>query len=144
MDSVKDIKERFKDKIIEWYEHSPQRIYVTVDRKDLVEVARYLFFEAKARFAIASGVDTRQGVEILYHFSLDKEGGKIVSLKVLLPREDLKVESLAPHIKATNWIEREMAELLGVEFLHHPDMRRLLLPEDWPEDKYPLRRDYRG
>jgi Ni,Fe-hydrogenase III component G len=41
-----------------------------------------------------------------------------------------------------NWIEREMNELLGIEFEGHPDMRRLLLAKEWPEGVYPLRTDY--
>lgn len=140
-DSIKEFKEKFKAKIKNWHEHSPQRIYVNIDKNNLVEMAKYLFYEKKARFQIATGIDTRKGIEILYHFSLDKEGGKILTLKVTLDKKDLKVESLAPHIKATNWIEREIAELLGVKFVNHPDMRRLLLSEDWPKGKYPLRRD---
>ena len=41
-----------------------------------------------------------------------------------------------------NWIEREISELLGIKFKNHPDMRRLLLSDEWPEGVYPLRRDY--
>ena len=54
------------------------------------------------------------------------------------------VESLAGSCKATEWIEREMAELLGITFRNHPDMRHLLLADDWPEGRYPLRRADRG
>jgi NADH:ubiquinone oxidoreductase subunit C len=45
---------------------------------------------------------------------------------------------------AAEWIEREMWELLGIRFRNHPDLRHLLLSDDWPEGKYPLRRDYRA
>jgi len=41
-----------------------------------------------------------------------------------------------------NWIEREMRELLGITFEGHPDPRRLLLPDNWPDGVYPLRQDY--
>ena len=41
------------------------------------------------------------------------------------------------------WIEREIHEILGINFKGHPDMRKLLLPEGWPEGVYPLRRDYK-
>jgi NADH-quinone oxidoreductase subunit C len=43
---------------------------------------------------------------------------------------------------AAEWIEREMWELLGIKFLGHPDLRHLLLSDDWPEDNFPLRRNH--
>ena len=45
---------------------------------------------------------------------------------------------------AAEWIEREMWELLGIDFKNHPDMRHLLLDDDWPEGNYPLRRSVRA
>jgi Ni,Fe-hydrogenase III component G len=88
-----------------------------------------------------SGVDTPRGViEVLYHFDFFQLP-QVFTLRVIVPKSDLRVESLAPYIKGTEWIEREVNELLGVEFINHPDMRHLLLPDDWPEGNYPLRRD---
>ncbi|MCK4504279.1 MAG: NADH-quinone oxidoreductase subunit C, partial [Candidatus Aegiribacteria sp.] len=48
----------------------------------------------------------------------------------------------AKEIEAFNWIEREISELLGVTFTGHPDPRKLLLADNWPECVYPLRQDY--
>ena len=50
---------------------------------------------------------------------------------------------MAACTEAAEWIEREMWELLGISFRDHPDLRHLVLQDDWPEGKYPLRRDYR-
>ena len=64
--------------------------------------------------------------------------------EVMLPtmkKPKLEVESLAGIIKGTEWIEREINELLGVTFKNHPNMIHLILPEDWPKGNYPLRRD---
>jgi len=60
---------------------------------------------------------------------------------VFLKKPQAEVESIANLIKCAEWIEREIAELLGVKFNNHPNMKHLILPEDWPEGKYPLRRD---
>jgi NADH-quinone oxidoreductase subunit C len=97
----------------------------------------------RARFSIATGSDTVKGIEILYHFSFDSRGGVFISLRVLL--EDKKhpcIDSLTPVFKAADWIEREIHELLGVDFKGHPKLAHLLLVEDWPEGKYPLRKDF--
>ena len=53
-----------------------------------------------------------------------------------------EIDSLAPLFEAANWVEREIHELLGINFRGHPDMRRLLLSDDWPQGVYPLRQDY--
>ena len=66
----------------------------------------------------------------------------MVSVRSLLSRQKPSMPSLAPVIKAANWIEREMNELMGVEFEGHPDMRRLVLGQDWPQGVYPLRKDF--
>ncbi len=142
-DVISKVKESLKDKIISWEEKSTRRHYFTVKKSDIVPVSRYLFEKAKARFVTASGIDTPKGIEILYHFSFDRQGGKVVTVKVLVPKEKCEIESIAPSIPGASFIEREIQELLGVKFLNHPDPRPLLTSEDWPKGVYPLRLDYR-
>ena len=140
-DIEKKIHSKFDDKILKWYAHNENRIYANIDPADLVEFSRYIFEELGARFIIASGVDTpRGGIEVLYHFDFFQLP-QVFSLRVFLKKPKCEVESLAPYIKGTEWIEREIAELLGVTVKNHPNMIPLLLPEDWPKGKYPLRRD---
>jgi len=62
-------------------------------------------------------------------------------MRVSLDRKDPHVKSIAPIMKGAEWIEREIHELFGVEFDGHLNMKPLLLPDGWPKDKYPLRRD---
>lgn len=136
------IKERLTHKITDWYEHSPKRIYISIKPQDLKEATVFLFKELGLRFAIATGCDTPKGLEILYHFSFDKTG-EIFSLRVLI--EDKKkpqIDSIAPIFPGAEWIEREMWEMLGINFLGHPNLKRLLLSEDWPEGKLPLRHEH--
>ncbi|HDN85483.1 MAG TPA: NADH-quinone oxidoreductase subunit C [Candidatus Aerophobetes bacterium] len=142
-DIVEKVKEHLKDRIVSWEEKSSRRHYFTVKKADIVPVARYLFEKAGARFITASGVDTPKGIEILYHFSFDREGGKVVTVKVLVPKDKCEIESITPVVLGAIFIEREIKELLGVKFLNHPDPRPLLTAENWPRDVYPLRLEYR-
>ena len=140
MDNMRDkIKERLKDKILEWQDNSSKRIYFTLDKKDIFETVRFLFKDLGLRFSTASSIDTEKGFEILYHFSFDK-AGEFYSVRVLI--EDKKhpqIDSITPIFPGAEWIEREIWELLGINFIGHPNLKRLLLAEDWPEGDYPLR-----
>lgn len=137
---TQNIKVRSGKDLLEVVEKSKTRAYFTINKNILPQIARYLFNEEKARFSIASGVDTRNTVEILYHFSID-EVGFIVTLRVILNKSDLEIESLTPLMKCAEWIEMEIHEMLGVNFKGHPNLKHLLLKDDWPKGNYPLRRD---
>ena len=136
---VKKIKDKFGDKT-EIFEKSDRRVYVTVDKKDMPNIIQYLFEDLGARFSIASGVDTRAGIEILYHMAFDKKD-LFVTVKSVAPKPDLEIDSIATFLPGAEWIEREIHELLGVNFVGHPNLKRLLLSDDWPEGKYPLRKE---
>ena len=139
MSLLDEVKGRLKDKITDWYEHNPRRIYFTVDKKDIRETARVLFKDLGLRFATATGTDTPEGLEILYHFSFDKSG-QMVSVRTFIEdKQNPEIDSLAVISEAFEWIEREIWEMLGIKFIGHPNLKRLLLAEDWPEGEYPLR-----
>ena len=138
---LKDLHDRFSADILEFQDKSPTRVYITIEPNALERIAVHLFHTLGARFNIASGMDLREHLEILYHFTLE-EINLLISLRVQLDKEHAEVASLAPRFEGANWIEREIHELLGVDFVGHPDLRRLLLPEEWPEGVYPLRQDY--
>jgi NADH-quinone oxidoreductase subunit C len=78
-------------------------------------------------------------IEVVYHFfSYPLRHGLV--LKVTLGREAPVIGSLASLWDSADWLEREQYDLMGVVFAGHPDLRRLLLPEDW--EGHPLRKDY--
>jgi Ni,Fe-hydrogenase III component G len=139
---LQELRERFGTYIVDLFDKSPRRVYLEIDPAAMVPAAGYIFKELRARFNIASAMDARTHTEILYHFSLE-DINLLISLRVKLDREKPSVDSLAPVFRGAAWIEREMSELLGIEFRDHPDMRRLLLADEWPQGVYPLRADYR-
>jgi NADH-quinone oxidoreductase subunit C len=139
---LQDLKVRFGKSFTDFFDKSPKRVYIEIEPTSLVPVATYIFRDLGARFHIASGVDVRSHLEILYHFSIESLN-LLISLRVRLDRKKPRIASLAPVIKGANWIEREIHELLGVDFEGHPDPRRLLLADEWPQGVYPLRADYK-
>jgi len=137
---IENIKVRAGKDILEFTDKSKRRIYITIKKEALPKIVKYLFNDEKARFSTASGVDTKEAIEILYHFSVD-EIGLIVSLRVILQKPNLEIDSLTSIMKCAEWIEMEIHELLGVKFRGHPNPKHLLLKDDWPKGNYPLRRD---
>jgi NADH:ubiquinone oxidoreductase subunit C len=135
------IKEELGSKITYWQENNSKRIYFTIDKKDIFKTVEFIFREIGLRFIIASGINTPSGFEILYHFSDDK-AGEVYSARVLIEdKNNPQIDSITPIFPGAEWIEREMWELLGINFKGHPNLKHLLLSEDWPKDQYPLRRN---
>jgi NADH:ubiquinone oxidoreductase subunit C len=134
-----ELKKKFPDAKI--FEHNERRYYITIPKEKIGNMTKFLYQEKGLRLAIATGIDTREGFEIIYHFSLDS-AGTLFNIKVLIPKDNPTIQSLAPIFESANWIEREIHELLGINFEGHPNMKPLLTADDWPEDKHPLRRDY--
>jgi NADH-quinone oxidoreductase subunit C len=77
--------------------------------------------------------------EVNYHLVSIPRRDK-VRLKVRLAGDDPVIDSLVPVWPGANWLEREIYDLMGIRFTGHPDLRRILLPDDW--EGHPLRKDY--
>lgn len=86
-----------------------------------------------------SCVDWKTHISMVYHLSSTKYRHNIV-VKSKLDRDHAVIETVCHIWKTAEFHEREAAELFGVDFLHHPDLRKLILPDDW--SGYPLRKDY--
>jgi NADH-quinone oxidoreductase subunit C len=118
--------------------------WILVDSEAIAEVGRFLHDAEDLRFGALSnlsGVDYKDGgyIEVVYHLYSYPYRHAIV-IKVRTPRDAASVPTVECVWKAANWLEREVYDLLGVTFKGHPDLRRLLMPEDWVG--YPLRKDF--
>lgn len=142
MSMVEKVREELFGIISDWNQYSDKRIYASLKQNDLKEAAAILFKDLGLRFITASGQENPDGFEIIYHFSLDASG-EIISLRVVLEdKKEPKIDSIAMIIIGAEWIEREMWELLGINFIGHPNLKRLLLAEEWPQGEFPLRHDH--
>lgn len=88
---------------------------------------------------LVTGIDRVERFEVVYHVGSVKHGHRI-AIKAFIDRDDPHIDSVADLYPAANWHERETYDLLGIIFNSHPDLRRILLPEDW--EGHPLRKDY--
>ena len=119
-----------------------KRLLVHIPRKLLPEITEYWFKDLQYRYIIVSAMDSKEGYEIIYHYSDDKTGW-VMSLNVLLPHDQPEIESMTPIVYGIEWIEREIMDILGIKFLDHPKPERFLFAENWPEGEYHYRRKYR-
>lgn len=85
-----------------------------------------------------SGLDLGGKIGLMYHI---RTNGAIVTIKTEVTKENPKISSITDIIPGASFHEREVADLFGIVFQGHPNLARLVLPEDWPENLYPLRKD---
>jgi NADH-quinone oxidoreductase subunit C len=121
-------------------------VTVIVPREKVVEVCSFLKTAPGLEFnmladlcGVDRGPEEEPRFEVNYHlFSTTKYHR--MRLKVLLNDEDTHVETVTTVWRTANWHERETFDLLGIIFDGHPDLRRILLPEDW--EGHALRKDF--
>ncbi|MCD6415494.1 MAG: NADH-quinone oxidoreductase subunit C [Planctomycetes bacterium] len=136
---VHDLTARLGAMIRELSVKNERRVYVEVAPDDLRQAVRVIFEEMGARYATATGMQVQDGFEVLHHFVFDSQR-VVVSLRVSTESEEPEFDSITPLITGAEFIEREMRDLLGIQFKGHPNPKRLILSDDWPDDVYPLRR----
>lgn len=137
---IGDLKKTFGEYILEVTVRKENRLDVRIPGEALTGIARYFHESLGCRFIISSALESKRGFEIYYHFSEDASG-RIISLHVILPRDKPEIQSLTPLFEAANWIEREMREILGIEFPGHPNPEKLISEGNWAEGVYPLRKE---
>ena len=136
---LEGLKAKFGDRV-DIVERNDRRAYVTVSNEDWIPVTRHMYEEARGRLATATGSDRSTGVELLYHFCIDRDG-TVVNIRTTLAKPFPRIESLTKYYPAADFIEREIFDFLGVEFTDHPDPRKILSSHDRPADFHAMRRD---
>jgi NADH-quinone oxidoreductase subunit C len=118
--------------------------YCTVKRERLLEICRFLKDEPGIELDFLEDLTAidwpkKNQIEIVYHF-ISYSHRHLFKMKVELDRAAPTIPSVEAIWKTANWFEREVYDLFGVTFEGHPDLRRLMLPDDWVG--HPLRKDY--
>lgn len=139
-EELKNRLSEVKDKLIDIEQTADNRIYLLCEASNAYAVSKFLFEDLSLRFVIVTGIDSDDCFEILYHFSNDETGCVITIKAFIRDREKPEIESITPFLPGAEWIEREIHDILGIDFINHPNLRRLILADDWPEGVYPLRK----
>jgi NADH-quinone oxidoreductase subunit C len=139
---IAEFKENFGSDILEVIIKNQKRMIITIKPDSIIKIATYLYKTERFRFIIASALHTKRGFEIHYHFSKDAVG-LILNIHVVLDIENPEIESLSNIFNASNWIEREMHELFGINFRNHPNQEKLISEGNWAEGVYPMRKVFK-
>jgi NADH-quinone oxidoreductase subunit C len=119
--------------------------FLVVPAADIVAVCQFLKEDPDLAFDCLTNLSSvdwpkRNQIEVVYHlWSYGRRHSFI--LKAQLDRAKPEIASVEPVWKAANWLEREQYDLMGVQFAGHPDLRRIMMPDDWVG--HPLRKDYK-
>lgn len=138
---VRKMKDAIGADILEAKIPRPRRIFICISKNALKNAIRYLAEKADfTHISAITGVDIGKEIETIYHLSRD---GRIeLSLKVQVPKDIPVLPTITDIIRGAILYEREVHDLLGVTFEGHPDLSPLMLPEGWPPDVYPLRKEW--
>jgi len=113
--------------------------WVGVPPEDVPGMARFIMDAwPPVHLSTITGHDNGREIEMLYHFVIE---GCALNLRAAVPKGVNRIDTITPAVPAAVMYEREVMELFGVSIVGHPDPRRLILPDDWPEGDFPLRRD---
>ena len=131
--------------------YSTNRIRIRIHVNDILDIMQFIASELKfTSLEAISGVDYETYFEVVYH--LDRWDGDATVIQVHVKIEDREnpiIPSITDIWGSANWHERELFDLFGIKVENHPNLKRLLLPEEWDEyehkhisELHPMRRDY--
>ncbi len=144
LEIVEKIRERFPNEIVHAVQFRDQ-VSVSVKREKIFEICRFIAEDPGIHMDYLSdlcGVDYPERdyrFEVVYNLYSIKYRHRI-RIKALIPADNPSIDSVVPIWSGANWHEREACDMFGIVFKGHPDLRRILMPDDW--DGHPLRKDY--
>jgi|GEM_PF-98357 NADH-quinone oxidoreductase subunit C len=139
LEAIEALKAELGKAILEVRQPREGRIFVKIEREALRKAVAVLMNRGFIHLTTITGIDLGNELELLYH--LDRNG-RLLSLSVKVPEEKPTIPTITDLIPGATLYEREVHDLLGIVFEGHPNLSRLVLPEDWPEGLYPLRKKY--
>jgi len=138
--AVEVLKNNLADSILECRVPRPRKAYILLKPESHRDAISLLLTQVEdVELSTISGVDLGNDIELNYHMAC----AGTVTLKNRVSRENPVTQTITDILPGANLYEREVFDLLGVAFEGHPNLERLLLPENWPQGNYPLRKDWK-
>ncbi len=144
---LETLKTKFPEAVLSVHEDQARGdLSVRVAANRILEVARFLHDDPSAAFDHITDVcsadypEDPERFEVIYHF-LSLPHGRRIKVKARVLEDDPAIDSVTSIWQGANFMEREVYDLMGIRFKGHPDLRRILMPEDYDEG-YPLRKDF--
>jgi len=117
-----------------------RRMFMTVNKTDFWKSMKKLVdSEGFKHLSTITGIDVGSKIEVIYHLT---RGDLVLSLKVMTSKRNPVLPSIVNLIPGAVLYEREVHDLLGITFEGNPDLSPLLLPDGWPSDVHPLRKEW--
>ncbi|HEX6558541.1 MAG TPA: NADH-quinone oxidoreductase subunit C [Longimicrobiales bacterium] len=143
--TVQALRQKFGDAVHKYVVMSGDENVVFVDRAHAFEILRWLREEPSQYFDLCKDISAidyggNRPLEIFYELWSIQHRHQL-RVKVVLPLDSLEVDSAVPIWQTANWLEREVYDLFGINFRNHPDLRRIMMPENYAEG-HPLRKDF--
>lgn len=140
-DAKKSIEQRLGAKALDISVKSPRQMFVTVAPENLIEAMKFFKQDLGLyHLSTITGRDTGEKLEALYHLAME---GLELTVRSQTERANPKLPTITPVYPGAVFYEREVHDLVGIDIEGHPDLRPLVLPEDWPQGIYPLRKDWK-
>lgn len=141
---IKALEERYPGivKHYEWQCHN--QVTVTVDTNRLPEAVEFLYYQRGGWHSVMVGNDERSlwgGFALYYILSMEEQDRGYVVVRAEIDQWTQSFPSVTPKVPAVVWSEREVRDMFGLTPIGLPDERRLVLPDDWPDNLHPLRKD---
>jgi NADH-quinone oxidoreductase subunit C len=124
------------------FEEGGEWLNVFIQPEELVSFVEQLRYTSMLDFDYLfclTCIDWKTHFTMVYHFSSTMHRHNMV-VKAKLDRTNPEIETVSDIWRTAEMLEREVYDLFGVKFLHHPDLRRLIMPDDW--EGWPLRKDF--
>ncbi len=143
---AESIQTRFPQGVVSVYEWRGD-VAVTITREQVHDVCRYLRddpnmdFDYMVHVSSVDWPDEAERFEVVWEVSSIRKRHRI-RIKTRVPEDDCFVDSMTDIWRGADFMEREVFDMMGIRFNNHPDLRRILMPDEYTEG-WPLRKDFR-
>lgn len=138
---VNNLKERFPNIANSLKIQRPRRIFLEVSHADFREILDYCVKKIGfPHLCTITGLDEIEKFSLIYHLAQDN--GIILNIRTSIPKENPVLRTIINYYAGAEIYERELMDLFGMKVEGLPEGNRYPLPDDWPKDQFPLRKDW--